>query len=108
MALYRNTGALHRRPRSVGVDKRFVPHGETFEPTKEELEAGLPDKFVQVSAGSGSPPPPPPPDDDEKHDVVDVDQYHTGGGWYAIPGHEGKVQGRANALAALEASADEE
>lgn len=32
--------------------------------------------------------------------VIDVSQYHTGGGWYDIDGH--KVQGKDNAIAYLE------
>lgn len=32
--------------------------------------------------------------------VIDVSQYHTGGGWYDIDEH--KVQGKDNAIAYLE------
>lgn len=38
--------------------------------------------------------------------VLDVAQYHTGGGWYELPNGE-KVQGKDNAIAALEDLTDE-
>jgi hypothetical protein len=31
----------------------------------------------------------------------DVDDFHTGGGWYQLPGHTDKIRGRDNALRAL-------
>ena len=36
---------------------------------------------------------------------IDVDEYHTGGGWYTLPNGE-KVRGEDKALEALKALAD--
>lgn len=42
----------------------------------------------------------------EESTELDVAQYHTGGGWYELPNGE-KVQGKDNAIAALEDLTDE-
>lgn len=104
--LYRNTGAPIRR------DGKTVAHrGDVFEPTAEELlrlryklqrvEAPArrqpePAKQVAVEAPALAAPAVAEPDPA----TASVDDYHTGAGWYTLPGGE-RVRGRAAALSAL-------
>lgn len=45
--------------------------------------------------------------EDASGEELDVEQYHTGHGWYEIPGAEGKVRGREKALEVLRALREE-
>lgn len=101
---YRNTGALHSRPRSAvrPGEKRLVQHGDTFVPTKRELES-LPDKMVPADGGPASASSTPA----SSGAGVDVMQYHKGGGFYEIPG-VGTVRGKDAAIEALQAGAEPE
>jgi len=106
--LYRNIGAPIRR------DGVTVAHrGDVFEPTETELvrlayklhKVEAPARVrsaaaTQVSAGVEVVAPAAPAAAEPDPATASVDDYHTGAGWYTLPGGE-RVRGRAAALEAL-------
>lgn len=90
---WRNTGA-----RFTTTDGRKIYKGVTFDPSPEDL-ARRRHKLEWV--GPGDPPTPgveddapandevegtEPPEPEVQDDPMDVEQYHTGYGWYTLPG----------------------
>lgn len=95
----KNNGGPHRL-----VTGRRIGQGQVFTPTDEEWDGmtrqdgTLPSKFEEVGRPTPTrsrPKPKPSPSG------PDVSQYHTGNGWYDLPGRDKKVQGEAKARAAL-------
>ena len=95
---YVNTGAAWGR-----IDGTRIERGQVFDATAEELRT----KRYKIrkateaeiaAAGEVPAPPEAPAHPDLTED--DVKQYHTGGGWYTLPGGV-RVQGKAKALAHL-------
>lgn len=110
--LYKNIGGPHYRrgDRDPSSGKRrkgtLIRGGQVFEPTPSELRA-FPEKFVPVGGSAEVSKPAPKPKKEKEQTKqenaakeVDVSQFHTGGGYYEIPG-VGKVRGKAAALEAL-------
>jgi len=105
--LYRNIGAPIRR-NGVTVAHR----GDVFEPTTEEL-VRLRYKLHKVEAPARRQPaakpesagvevvaPAAPAAAEPDPATASVDDYHTGAGWYTLPGGE-RVRGKSAALEAL-------
>jgi hypothetical protein len=95
---YVNTGAAWGR-----IDGTRIERGQVFEATAEELRT----KRYKIrsateaeiaGAGDVQPAPEKPAEPEVTEDAVA--QYHTGGGWYTLPGGV-RVQGKAKALAHL-------
>lgn len=107
--LYRNIGAPIRRN-----GKTVAGRGDTFEPTADELvrlayklkrvgepvRQRKPQPAKQESAGVEVMAPAVPAAAVPDPATASVDDYHTGAGWYTLPGGE-RVRGRAAALEAL-------
>ena len=95
---YVNTGAAWGR-----VDGTRIERGQVFEPTAEEFRTKRykirPAGEADVQAAGEVAPAPEKPAHPEVSEE-DVGQYHTGGGWYTLPGGV-RVRGKAKALAHL-------
>lgn len=120
--LYKNIGGPHWRRAQRGKDGkkvlgksgRLITQGEVFEPTAGELRA-FPEKFVPVGGTSARVSKPEPrkekagtpaakkeaEESQKASQEIDLSQYGGKGGYYEIPGVEGKVRGKEAALKAL-------
>lgn len=102
--LYMNIGAPIRRAGAT-VAKR----GEVFEPTEDEI-LRLAYKLRRVDGGQvavGAPAPAAPvvePEPEPEY-TGDISDYHTGAGWYTLPGGV-RVRGREAALEVLNGDQD--